>query len=69
MEFSATLSEREWDIVGAGLLELPGKICNPVINKINAQLSGQQGDKDGGSDGRGPNQPAGADPVRPGSEG
>ena len=45
-EFTLTITIDELNAIGAGLQELPAKVCNPITKKlqeqVNAQLAAQQ---------------------------
>lgn len=42
--YNITITASQLNVIGAGLLELPGKIGNPVIAAINKQvIDAQQG--------------------------
>jgi hypothetical protein len=40
--FTITVTVSQLNVIGAGLLELPGKIGNPVIAVINQQVTEKQ---------------------------
>ena len=43
MEFNLTgITEQEINAIGVALLELPAKIANPLIAKLQAQINEQQ---------------------------
>jgi len=41
VKYKAELTLQEWQVVFTGLLELPGKVGNPVINQLQVQLQAQ----------------------------
>ncbi len=45
MNYQITLQEQEIRSIIEGLLELKGKVCNPIINKIKIQLTQQENDR------------------------
>ena len=40
-EVKLTLSLKQVDVVIAGLLELPGKVCNPTMSEVDRQVRAQ----------------------------
>ena len=40
--YTVTITASQLNVIGAGLLELPGKIGNPVIAAINQQVVAAQ---------------------------
>lgn len=40
--YTVTITASQLNVIGAGLLELPGKIGNPVIAAINQQVIAAQ---------------------------
>lgn len=40
--YTVTITASQLNVIGAGLLELPGKIGNPVIAAINQQVIASQ---------------------------
>lgn len=46
MEYDLKLTEQELKVILISLLEVPGKFGNPIINKINQQISKETKDED-----------------------
>lgn len=41
-DYTIKLTTEQLNVIGVALLELPGKVCNPVIAEINKQVIEQQ---------------------------
>ena len=40
-EFTLTVNAQEKDAIFAGVMELPGRVCLPIINKLQRQVQAQ----------------------------